>query len=91
MSTRQTLLIILLLAAPCLATEEGPLEKAYREVYEQSQRIRERQADYFRWQEEFDRRDREFERNYEGDDHYDDCDHDTEDHQDWDDYDRADD
>ena len=87
----KTLLIILLLAAPCFATEEGPLEKAYREVYEQSQRIRERQADYFRWQEEFGRRDREFERNYEGDDHYDDCDHDTEDHHDWDDYDRADD
>ncbi len=84
----KTLLIILLLAAPCFATEEGPLEKAYREVYEQSQRVRERQADYFRWQEEFDRRDREFERNYEGND---DCDHDGEDHPDWDDYDREDD
>ena len=67
------------------------MKKPTREVYEQSQRIRERQADYFRWQEEFDRRDREFERNYEGDDHYDDCDHDTEDHQDWDDYEREDD
>ena len=87
----KTLLIILLLAAPCFATEEGPLEKAYREVYEQSQRIRERQLYIVEMDREADRQRREFERNYEGDDHYDDCDHDTEDHHDWDDYDRADD
>jgi hypothetical protein len=38
-----------------------------------------------------DRQRREFERNYEGDDDHDDCDHDRENHQDWDDYDREDD
>jgi len=87
----KTLLIILLLAAPCFATEEGPLEKAYREVYEQSQRVRERQLYIIEMDREADRQRREFERNYEGDDDYDDCDHDTEDHRDWDDYDRGDD
>ena len=42
------------------------------------------------WQQEFDRRDREFQRNNEGDDEYDDCDQDREYHRDWDDHDHED-
>ena len=87
----KTLLIILLLAAPCFATEEGPLERAYREVWEADQRVRERQLYIIEMDREADRQRREFERNYEGDNDYDDCDHDLDDHRDWDYYDHDDD
>ena len=79
--------LLALLAGQVYTEEEGALSKAYREVHEQSQRIRERQADYFLQKNEIERNQREWERNYEGkddNDHY--HDHDMEDHRDWDEY-----
>jgi hypothetical protein len=65
----KTLLIILLLVLPCFA-EEGILDKAYRDVQEQSQSIRKRNADYFRWQEEFDRRERQLDEQFDNESDY---------------------
>ena len=64
----KALLLVILLATPCLAEEEGPLTKAYREVYEQSERIRERNQDIIIQRKELERQQAEFERNYEGND-----------------------
>jgi hypothetical protein len=63
----KTLLIILLLAAPCLA-EESVTEKAFREAEESSRRVQE-QMD--RWNEGMERQEQqweEFNRNYDRND-----------------------
>ena len=61
------LVLCLVWAVPCMAFEEGPISKAYREVYEQSQRIRERNQDVIMNTRETERRQQEWEREYEGD------------------------
>ena len=57
------LVLCLVWAVPCMAGD-GTLTDAYREVYEQSQRIRERQQDYIIQKNEIERNQAEFERNY---------------------------
>ena len=60
------LVLCLVWVVPCMAGD-GTLTDAYREVYEQSQRIRERQQDYIIQKNEIESNQAEFERNYEGD------------------------
>ena len=60
------LTLCLVWAVPCMAGD-GTLTDAYREVYEQSQRVRERNQDVIMNTRETERRQQEWEREYEGD------------------------